>query len=113
MLTIETLRSFGANVDEGLTRCMGNEAFYLRMVRLAMADANYEALSAAVERNDLDAAFEAAHALKGVTANLALAPICDPVSELTELLRARTPGDYTAQTAAILALRDELRALDA
>ena len=32
MLTIEKLRTFGADVDEGLARCMNNEGFYLRMV---------------------------------------------------------------------------------
>lgn len=112
MLTTETLRSFGANVEEGLGRCMNNEAFYLRMVRLSLADGNYDKLVRAAEENDLDAAFEAAHALKGVLANLALTPLSVPTSELTELLRARTPGDYTDAARRILALRDELKTLD-
>jgi len=112
MLTIESLRGFGANVDEGLARCMKNESFYLRMVKMACADGNFEKLSQAVEENDLQAAFEAAHALKGVLANLALTPIAAPVSALTELLRAKTPGDYREDVRNILALRDELKALD-
>ena len=112
MLTIESLRVFGADVDEGLKRCMNNEAFYLRMVQLACADDNFDKLLSAAEEDDLTAGFEAAHALKGVTANLALNPICVPVSGLTEVLRARIPGDYRADVKNILALRDELRALD-
>lgn len=112
MLTIETLRAFGADPEEGVSRCMGNEGFYLRMVRLGYADANFEALSAAVERNDLDAAFEAAHALKGVLANLSLTSVCEPVSALTEQLRRREQGDYRPQVEQILSLRDALRALD-
>ena len=112
MLTVESLRAFGANTDEGLSRCMGNEAFYLRMVRLACADANFDKLLRAAADGDIDAGFEAAHALKGVTANLALTPILTPVSELTELLRARTTADFRAQAERILALRDELRAMD-
>lgn len=112
MLSIESLRAFGVDVKEGLGRCMNNEAFYLRMVRLACADANFEKLLAAAEQDDLAAGFEAAHALKGVTANLALSPISGPVSELTEMLRARIPGDYRPEVKKILALRDELRALD-
>ncbi len=111
MLTIESLRAFGANVDEGISRCMGNGAFYLRMVGMALKDGNFEALAKTVEENDLQGAFEAAHALKGVLANLSLTPILEPVSELTELLRARTPGDYRPQVQAILAKREELRAL--
>ena len=112
MLTIESLRSFGANVDEGLGRCMKNESFYLRMVRMGSADANFEKLAQAVEQDDLSAAIEAAHALQGVMANLALTPIAAPVAELTEQLRAKTPGDYREDVKKILALRDELKALD-
>ena len=94
MLTINALREFGANVDEGLERCMRNESFYFRMIRLCLADTGFEKLRTAVESGDNKAAFEAAHALKGVLGNLSLTPIYKPASELTELLRAGTPGDY-------------------
>ena len=94
MLTLDALRAYGANVDEGLGRCMNNEAFYLRMVGLALQDDGYALLGKALAENDLKSAFEAAHRIKGVVANLALTPILTPVSELTELLRHETPGDY-------------------
>ncbi len=32
MMTIESLKEYGANVEEGLGRCMGNDALYLRLV---------------------------------------------------------------------------------
>ena len=35
MLTIDALREFGADVDDGLARCMNNESFYLMLVRKA------------------------------------------------------------------------------
>ncbi len=113
MLTTDALRAFGANVDEGLARCMGSEAFYLRMVRLVCADASFDRLAKAAGENDAAAGFEAAHALKGVLANLSLTPICEPAGALTEALRGRTSADFRAQAAEILALRDRLRALDA
>ena len=94
MATIEQLAAFGADVKTGIGRCMGSEDFYLRMVGMIRNDRNFEALKKAVAENDLTAAFEAAHALKGVLANLSLTPILDPVSEMTELLRARTEMDY-------------------
>ena len=52
-------------------------------------------LKESIDAGDLDAAFEAAHALKGVTGNLGLTPIRKPVLEITELLRARTEMDYS------------------
>ena len=111
MLTIEKLKEFGANTDEGLGRCLNNEAFYLRLVGKALDDASFDKLTAAVDAGDTDAAFEAAHALKGVLANLALTPIAGVTSELTELLRAKTEADYKSYADRIIAYRDELKAL--
>ena len=113
MLSIESLREFGANVDEGLSRCMGKEDFYLRMVKMALSPDGYNALKAAIEANDLNAAFEAAHSLKGVLANLALTPILKPASEITELLRARTEMDYSALLTEVLTQYEKLVALAA
>ncbi|MBR3735827.1 MAG: Hpt domain-containing protein [Lachnospiraceae bacterium] len=95
MITIDGLRAFGAGVDEGLARCMNNEAFYVRLVEKVLKDKGFDELDAAVAVHDTDAAFEAAHKLKGVLANLALTPICDPVTQMVELLRNRTDTDYS------------------
>ena len=113
MLTIDTLRAFGADVETGLRTCMNNEAFYLRLVGMSLDDKNYEKLRDAIAQNDLAAAFEAAHALKGVLSNLWLTPLVTQVSELTELLRHREPGDYAGYVENILALRDRLAELRA
>lgn len=94
MLSIDTLKDFGANVSEGLDRCLNNESFYLRLVKTAAHDQNFEKLADAARKGDLSAAFEAAHALKGVMANLSLTPILEPVSEMTELLRVGKEMDY-------------------
>ncbi len=95
MLTIDGLKKFGANTDEGLGRCMKNEMLYLRLVGMVVNDQNYGKLSAAIESGDLKAGFEAAHALKGVLGNLSLTPIYEPVSKLTEMLRhPENGGDY-------------------
>ena len=96
MLTIDALAAFGANVDEGLNRCMKNEGFYFRLVKMALADGGFEKLKTALAAGDKKAAFEAAHALKGVLGNLALTPLYKPVSEMTELLRAGQDADYAS-----------------
>ena len=108
MLSIEALRRYGANVDEALARCFQNEAFYLRLVGMIVQDTNLEKLKEALAAGDTDKAFEAAHALKGVLANLALTPVLTPVSEITELLRARTQTDYAPLLADIEARYAEL-----
>ena len=114
MITLEQLRAWGADVDEALPRCLGNEAFYLRLVGKAAQEPAFDRLREALETGDLAKAFDQAHALKGVTGNLALTPIDKPVREITELLRAREDTDYnpllteiTNQRAALLALCGE------
>lgn len=94
MITIDALKEYGANVDEGLGRCMGNEALYLKLVSTIPNEEKFSKLMESLEANDLDSAFENAHALKGVTGNLALTPLYDPLVEITELLRSRTEMDY-------------------
>ena len=111
MLTIQALQETGANTQEGLARCMNNETFYLRMVGMGLADGGFDKLKSAIENNDLDAAFEAAHALKGVMANLSLTPISEPVGEMTELLRARTQMDYGPLLEKVLCAKEKLAAL--
>jgi HPt (histidine-containing phosphotransfer) domain-containing protein len=95
MLTVDNLRKFGANTDEGVSRCMGKEEFYIMLVGKVLDDKRLTALEQQLEEKDLDAAFETAHALKGMYANLSLDPLTKPISEMTELLRSRTDTDYT------------------
>ncbi|MBE5997752.1 MAG: Hpt domain-containing protein [Lachnospiraceae bacterium] len=112
MLTIDTLKEFGADTADGLTRCMNNTDFYLRLVRMALKDQGFEKLSRAVGENDFDAAFEAAHALKGILTNLSLTPISEPTIAITEHLRAKEQMDYKPLVDQILAKKAELEALD-
>lgn len=111
MLTLEKLRAFGANVEEGLQRCVNNETFYLKLVEKAIRDPAFDNLRGIAEKGDLERGFEIAHALKGVTANLALTPLFIPISEVTELFRNRTETDYRPSVERIMAKRDELIAL--
>ena len=58
-------------------------------MQMFAADENFAQLEQAIEQDDYARAFENAHALKGVSGNLGLAPMQQPISELTELLRAK------------------------
>lgn len=110
-LTVNKLREFGANVEEGRQRCVNNEALYLRLVEKAILDPAFDSLREIPETGDLERGFEIAHALKGVTANLSLTPLFIPISEITELIRNRTETDYRPAVESIIAKRDELLAL--
>ncbi len=114
MLTLDSLTAWGANTKEGLGRCFNNQDFYLRLVGMAIADANFDKLKAAMDASDSKAAFEAAHALKGSLGNLSLTPIYDPVCELTEQLRAQTgPVEADALMERIFSGLETLRQMNA
>ena len=50
MITIEKLNSFGVDTAEGLERCFGNEALYLKLVTTIPDDATFERLEKKVRR---------------------------------------------------------------
>lgn len=108
MLTIEKLQGYGVNTKEGLARCMNNANFYSRMIAMGLKNDSFDKLGKALAENNLDEAFEQAHALKGVVGNLALTPIYTPLADLTEMLRAKKDADYVAMYAPIKELRDKM-----
>ena len=110
MITLDVLKEFGANTDEGMERCLNEEGFYLSLIPSALEKEGYLKIEDSIKAGKLDEAFEAAHALKGVLANLALSPILKPVSEITELLRARTETDYAPYLNSMWEQRDKLAA---
>lgn len=111
MLTAGKLKDFGANTEEGITRCMGKEDFYIMLVGRALEDKRLPELERQLGEKDLDAAFETAHALKGMYANLSLDPLTKPISEMTELLRSRTDTDYTSLLEEVKTQFERLRSL--
>ena len=108
MLTLEKMAELGIDTKEGLTRCMNNEVFFFKMIAMAVANEYFDTLEDSLEKNDLDNAFEAAHALKGVFGNLALQPIYEPLAEMTELLRTKKEADYISMYRPIKEIRDQL-----
>ena len=107
MITIDELRALGADVESGLSRCVGNEALYLKLVGMGLGDAKFEELGAALNAGNLDKAFEFCHALKGVIGNLALTPLYEALSDMTEKLRAREEADYQTMYSNIIEIRSK------
>ena len=108
MITIEQLQNFGVDTKEGLTRCMNNQTFYFKMLKMGLNNDQFEKLEQALAANNVEEAFEAAHALKGVLGNLALTPLYNPLAEMTEMLRAKKSADYVSMYQPILELRNQL-----
>ena len=87
MMSIEALKEAGINVDDGLSRCLGKEDFYLKMVNLGLNNQNFQLLLPALQKKNYKNAFELCHSLKGVIGNLSLSPLYELICNLTEKLR--------------------------
>jgi len=79
----------GIRYDEGLARFMGNAALYQTFLKKFPADPGFSALGDALRAGDAEAAFQAAHSLKGVSGNLSLNDLYENTIPLVEALRGR------------------------
>jgi len=71
------------NVMDGKTRVMGNMKLYLRLVGRFDGFKMAGSISDAVKAGDIEAAADAAHALRGTAANLAF-PVVQEITEKIE-----------------------------
>ena len=107
MITIDELKALGADTNTGLSRCVGNEALYLKLVGMGLGDAKFEELGAVINAGDLEKAFELCHALKGVIGNLAITPLFEALSDMTEKLRGREKADYPSMYSNVIEIRSK------
>ena len=85
------LREFYETVGgdyEAAREAFKEEKRMLRFLRRFPEDPSYAQLTDAMSKPDLDAAFHAAHSLKGVALTLRLTALYEAASEVTEALRA-------------------------
>lgn len=85
---LDELRAWGCDVDGAMERFMGDEELYQVCLHSVMSDKSFAGLKEALERNDVREAFDHAHTLKGVLANMGLTPMYDITVQIVEPLRA-------------------------
>lgn len=83
------LEELGADVDNTISRFMGNEDLYLKFLNKFQNDQSFTNIKQCIAEENAVETFKAAHTLKGVAANLGLDPIAKCASDITELLRGK------------------------
>lgn len=81
------LERLGMDVPKTLERFLDNEKMLIKFLKKFETDDNMEKLSLALKKGDVKTAFEAAHALKGISANLSLGNLNEIVAKQSECLR--------------------------
>lgn len=94
---ITKLISYGADIEGIKRRFVGNFDLYNSCFQRSLQDENFGLLDKALNEKDYQKAFEAAHALKGLTGNLGLQPMYKAVCTLVESLRAKEYSTVDAE----------------
>jgi len=96
----------GADVETTIKRFMGNEELYIKFLMKFQNDKNYANIQEHLAAKQYEAAFNDAHTLKGVSANLGLNSVYECVSKLVELLRGKQPEEIDVEE--VNRVKDEL-----
>ncbi len=87
MTVKEVYELTGSDFSNVLNRLM-KDTLVKKFALKFLNDKSYSELGAALENNDCEEAFRAAHTLKGVSQNLAFTRLAEVSSKITEELRA-------------------------
>ena len=83
------LTEAGINVDTALKRFLDDEEMYFEFLN-SFVDTLMSRLKQAVQNGSVDDAFEVAHALKGLCANLSIDSMSKMIVPMVEILRGRS-----------------------
>lgn len=100
----EELKALGIDIDAALERFMGSEKLILKTLTLFTADENLNSLCTALENNNAEEAYKAAHTLKGVCGNLSLTKLFELIKDISDAL---AKGDAAAAKSLLPAYAEE------
>lgn len=78
----------GIDYDSAMNLFMGKQEIFERFLVKFKNDESYKQIKSAIEAGDCEAAFKAAHTLKGVAGNLSFKDLAKVASDITEEFRA-------------------------
>ena len=90
MINREKLQAAGINVEEGIHRMGGQESLYERFLNSFLDNPYYQKMLDAMECKDVEAAFQSAHALKGMAGNMSMTELFEAMVPLVEEFRAKS-----------------------
>ena len=85
---LDALKDWGCDVEGAMERFIGDAELYEVCLKTVLADKSFAGLGEALNGGDVKAAFDHAHTLKGVLANMGLTPMYDITVRIVEPLRA-------------------------
>lgn len=109
--TFDRLSAWGVDLPATMERFLDDRELYLDCLHTFFDDPGFGQLGDAIQKKDYEAAFTAAHTLKGVSGNLGLTPLFDAICAIVEPLRAHDYSDLDRQYEAVMVSFRSLQAL--
>ena len=85
---IDELINMGCDMNVTMDRFMNDEEFYMDCYKQLICDKEFDNLKIKLEQHDIKGAFDSAHTLKGVCANMGIKSLYDIIVEIVETLRS-------------------------
>lgn len=109
--TCRKLSEWGCDIDGTMKRFLNDENLYMLCLNSVLKETSFDSLGAALQKKDCTQAFEAAHNLKGVLANLGLTPLYDIAIKMVEPLRAGNVEGHDENYRQLMEGKEKLTAL--
>lgn len=87
---LSALKEWNCDIDGAMARFLDDRELYRQCLCAVVEDGNFAGLGESLKAGNVKEAFEHAHTLKGVIANMGLTPLYDIVVQIVEPLRAGT-----------------------
>lgn len=107
-MLLEELKNWGCDVEGALERFVGDAELYKTCLHTVLDDKAFVGLGEALDAQEVKEAFDYAHTLKGVLANMGLTPMYDITVQLVEPLRIGDSNNLRPIYEELLEAKDKL-----
>ncbi|MBD5550906.1 MAG: hypothetical protein HDQ96_06995 [Lachnospiraceae bacterium] len=105
----DELESLGVNVDEGIDRVMGDEAFYETMLGIFVDTVNENKINLEdFAKDNVEDLIGQVHMMKGMTGNLSITPLFNGYMEVLGLLRDGKPKEAGVAMEKVLPVQEKI-----
>lgn len=105
------LEEWGCDVEGALERFLDDKDLYMTCLETVITDRNFDKLGVALDERNVLEAFDCAHTLKGVFANLGLTPMFSVVETIVEPLRGGLVYNLDENYKELLASNEQLKGI--
>lgn len=108
---LRELKEYGADTNGAIGRFLGDEELFATCLDMFMDDEAFDVVEKALAERNWSRAVDAAHKLKGVSGNLGLTPVYEPMCAIVALLREAVKDEarINAEHGRICAQMERLR----